>query len=103
MLVLPIKRKWFDMIRSGEKKEEYREIKDYYDKRFFAYFGGMRSIKGKYMGYNPTLEKPVILRNGYKHDSPKIKCICTLDIGSGKEEWRSKNRRVLLHFENKKN
>ena len=23
MLVLPIKKKWFDMIRSGEKKEKY--------------------------------------------------------------------------------
>lgn len=29
MLILPIKRKWFDMILSGEKKEEYREIKPY--------------------------------------------------------------------------
>ena len=26
MLTLPIKKKWFDMIKSGEKKEEYREI-----------------------------------------------------------------------------
>ena len=29
MLTLPIKKKWFDMIVSGEKKEEYREIKPY--------------------------------------------------------------------------
>ena len=28
MLILPIKKKWFDMILSGEKKEEYREIKN---------------------------------------------------------------------------
>ena len=34
MLTLPIKKKWFDMIVSGEKKEEYREIKPYYDSRF---------------------------------------------------------------------
>ena len=33
MLILPIKKKWFDMILSGEKKEEYREIKPYYDSR----------------------------------------------------------------------
>lgn len=33
MLILPIKKKWFDMIVSGEKKEEYREIKPYYDSR----------------------------------------------------------------------
>ena len=34
MLTLPIKKKWFDMIKSGEKKEEYREIKPYWTKRF---------------------------------------------------------------------
>ena len=34
MLTLPIKKKWFDMIKSGEKKEEYREIKPYYTSRF---------------------------------------------------------------------
>ena len=39
MLTLPIKKKWFDMIVSGEKKEEYREIKPYYDSRFM-----MRSV-----------------------------------------------------------
>lgn len=33
MLVLPIKRKWFDMILSGEKREEYREVKPYYKSR----------------------------------------------------------------------
>ena len=33
-LVLAIKRKWFDMIASGVKKEEYRKINPYYDVRF---------------------------------------------------------------------
>lgn len=33
MLILPIKKKWFDMIKSGEKKEEYREITPYYKSR----------------------------------------------------------------------
>lgn len=33
-LVLPIKRRWFDMIVSGEKKEEYRDIKPFYTSRF---------------------------------------------------------------------
>lgn len=35
MLILPIKRKWFDMIKSEEKKEEYREIKPYWASRLF--------------------------------------------------------------------
>lgn len=33
-LKLTLKKKWFDMIASGEKKEEYREIKPYWIKRF---------------------------------------------------------------------
>jgi len=30
ILHLTLKKKWFDMILSGEKKEEYREIKDHW-------------------------------------------------------------------------
>lgn len=35
MLTLPIKRKWFDMICRGEKREEYREPTDYWKERLF--------------------------------------------------------------------
>lgn len=34
ILDLSLAYKWYDMIASGEKKEEYREIKDYWTKRF---------------------------------------------------------------------
>ena len=34
MLCLPIKMKWLEMIASGEKKDEYREIKPYWTTRF---------------------------------------------------------------------
>ena len=36
-LTLPLKKKWFDMIKSGEKKEEYREIKDHYFHTLYNY------------------------------------------------------------------
>lgn len=36
-LTLSLKEKWFDMIKSGEKKEEYREIKPFWDKRLLDY------------------------------------------------------------------
>lgn len=42
MLILPIKKKWYDMILSGEKTEEYREIKPYYDNRLPKEFGFFR-------------------------------------------------------------
>lgn len=32
-LTLSLKREWFDMIKAGVKKEEYREIKPYYTVR----------------------------------------------------------------------
>lgn len=41
MLVLPIKKKWYDMILSGEKTEEYREIKDIYSKQKIATLYGV--------------------------------------------------------------
>lgn len=33
ILYLNLKAKWYDLIESGYKKEEYREIKDYWIKR----------------------------------------------------------------------
>ena len=39
VLVLPIMGKWFRMILTGEKKEEYRTRKPYWEKRFLKYFG----------------------------------------------------------------
>lgn len=76
MLILPIKKKWLDMIASGKKKEEYREIKPYYDSRLPWYFE-----------YSKSVENEVVFRNGYSRNSPQLKCKCTLDVGTGKTEW----------------
>ncbi len=89
MLILPIKKKWFDMIKSGEKKEEYREIKSYYTTRFkkiFPYNIQKNTNEIWYLG-NRTATQEIIFRNGYNSNSPKIKCKCKLNIGQGKEEW----------------
>lgn len=76
MLILPIKKKWFDMIKSGEKKEEYREIKPYYDTRFRGY-------------YYPTtgMQPHILFRNGYSKNSPTIECKVCITKGAGKQEW----------------
>lgn len=34
-LTLSLKRKWFDMIKAGVKKEEYRAYNDYWKKRLY--------------------------------------------------------------------
>ncbi len=83
MLVLPIQKKWFDMIRSGEKKEEYREIKEYWTKRFRN--EAMKQLGPLLIGYtNKFLNLPfaigVILKAGYNKNSPKMTCKCVIHI-----------------------
>ena len=82
MLVLPIKKKWFDMILSGEKKEEYREIKPYYETRFINTFMFYRD------GFPIVNDvQKVMFRNGYSKNSPSFVAKCTLSVGTGREEW----------------
>lgn len=82
MLTLTIKKKWFDMICSGEKKEEYREISQYYYLRFGRYLG-WQAIKGEWR----KEEFLCRLRNGYDITSPSVVVRCTVSIGTGKPEW----------------
>lgn len=39
-LYLPLKKEWYNMIESGEKKEEYREINNYWKSRLMQYSFG---------------------------------------------------------------
>lgn len=83
MLTLPIKKKWYDMIISGEKKEEYRELTQYYKSRF-------KNIFDMYTySFIPTGQdvKEIIFRNGYSGSSPSCVAEVSLDIGVGKPEW----------------
>ena len=46
ILNLTLKKKWFDMILSGEKKHEYREIKPYWTKRLFKNYDAINFVNG---------------------------------------------------------
>ena len=37
-LFLPLKTKWYDLIDSGEKTSEYREVKPYWDNRLSKHY-----------------------------------------------------------------
>lgn len=70
ILHLTLKKQWFDMIASGNKSEEYREIKPYWTKRL-----------------NKTYDA-IEFRNGYAATAPRftieLKEILT---GLGIEKW----------------
>lgn len=75
ILHLTLKKKWFDMIKSGEKKEEYREIKPYWTKRF-----------GDFLKVNQF--DAILFKNGYSKTSPSVLVECIgIDFGKGKKEW----------------
>lgn len=82
MLTLPIKKKWFDMIKSGEKTEEYREIKKYYGTRFST------------LGVGDNSKHYILFRNGYSKSSPTIKCKVEINQGIGKPEWGAESNKL---------
>jgi len=66
-LHLNLKRKWFDMILNGEKTEEYREIKPFWDKRFFHLFPQI--IRNEV--FYPIVDT-ITFSNGYAKDRPQF-------------------------------
>lgn len=60
ILYLTLKKKWFDLIKSGEKRIEYREVKPYWTKRFFDRDGLMKYFD------------EIHFRNGYGKDKPLL-------------------------------
>lgn len=68
ILTLAIKKKWFDLIKAGEKKEEYREIKPYYTTRFHkplthirftnGYGNSVPSVTVELLGISKGIPKP---------------------------------------------
>lgn len=92
MLILSIKKKWFNMILSGEKKEEYRDIKPYYTVRFQHLWQG--SLIG---GESP---REICLRNGYSKNSPSLIAKVSLSVGTGKAEWGAEPNKkyYVLHI-----
>lgn len=95
MLILPIKKKWFDMILSGEKKDEYREIKPYYTSRLIKAMklpGGNaeEDTKERLIQMQPRKSIEVMFRNGYSAKSPEFIADCYVSVGTGMEEWGAK-------------
>lgn len=70
ILQLTLKKQWFDMISDRIKKEEYREIKDYWKKRFNKAY------------------THVLFRNGYSSNSlSTLVELKRIDQGLGIIEW----------------
>ena len=80
---LTLNKKWFDMILSGEKKEEYREIKPYWLSRLKYHCNHLDMMHEFNHDYTH-----IIFKNGYSKTSPSILIeLNETKFGKAKPEW----------------
>lgn len=118
-LVLPMRGKWFDMIYSGEKREEYREFKPYWIKRISNWLEANR-LPARPLGehtveehgteltyfYNLDDERnripmPILFVNGYSKDARRFVGWCekfTIGVGARHPEWGEGECDGKAHF-----
>ena len=77
-LYLSLNRQWYEMIESGEKQEEYRENKPYWQKRL---------LSNKY--------DAVKFRYGYTTRTMSFR-IKQIRFGIGKKEWGAGDNEVFI-------
>ena len=107
ILHLPLKKQWYEMIESGVKTEEYREIKPYWEKRLIDYksvsadydrISFRRFVLGKWTDVCKEYPK------GYTH--VKFSCGYTkrtmmfelenIRMGKGRPEWGAPEEEVFI-------
>ena len=107
ILNLVLKGKWYDMIESGEKKEEYREFKPYWEKRLLNYKAIQKYVRENYEAitikrilfpWRTPIENAdrafprgfthVKFRHGYKSKRSMLWTVESITLGfDGKAEW----------------
>lgn len=90
-LFLSLKKKWYELIESGVKTEEYRKIKPYWINRLI-----IRKYKGNIMvDASPKDFKEVKFSYGYTKRTMTFICDC-IEIGKGKPEWGAPEEDVFI-------
>lgn len=109
ILYLPLNAKWYNMIESGEKKEEYREIKPYWQKRILRCYGthwiyddgtcieeGPRGC-ADCLWAGPRYKKFDAVRFSYGYTKRTMTFeIESIGIGKGKPEWGAPEEDVFI-------
>ena len=108
-LHLPLKAQWYDMIESGEKKEEYIEINDYWIKRLTICKGNNNHEKTGFWckkanciscitrgdGFHRINCTHVRFRYGYTKRTMLFK-LDSITIGKGRPEWGAPDHEVFI-------
>lgn len=94
ILKLTVTKKWFDMISSGEKKEEYREFKQYWINRLCdklpasVISGGDIINRHSRQNLDIRIFDFVDFKNGYGKSAPKLRIECLgISVGEARPDW----------------
>jgi hypothetical protein len=110
-LHLPIQRQWYELIKSGVKVEEYRQIKPHWIKRMFIfddyeYFdimeikyqlceniaNGSMILQAEHKHFDT-----VTLRNDYGKNAPTMIVECLgITVGKGNPDWGAPDEQVFI-------
>jgi len=103
MLHLTLTKKWFGMILSGEKKEEYREQKIFWYSRLCKMVVPLNCEIGNHEVCTHAPEDKFIhfdfieFRNGYSKDAPTMTVECKgVTTGTGRPEWGAPSHPVFI-------
>lgn len=104
-LTLTLNKKLFNMVLSGEKKEDYREVKKHWVQRLVNLHFNTKDYQGEgnaislilnnkeyYSKNRMNVPKSIEFRNGCAETSPSILVECLgIEIGGGRKEWGAKD------------
>ena len=102
-LHLNLKKQWFDMILSSEKKEEYRDMTEYWAKKFYKP-GCYNSDDLRPISENPNMFKKfqtITFSNGYSKDRRQFEIkLNHFGIHTGRKEWGAEKDKqyFVLHL-----
>lgn len=105
-LNLPLKAKWYRLIESGVKKEEYREIKDYWTKRICKFANPFPNIScGKECNFRTELCDSIVPNNieyvcfSYGYTKRRMKYeVKSISVGKGNPQWGAPTDKEVFIF-----
>lgn len=92
MLIFPLKKQWYEKIKSGEKTIEYREVKPYWTRRLFN-ARQKHDVENNFSAYKINESKdtifeitmPCYLQLGYKPETRLKAKIIKIEAINGKD------------------
>ena len=103
MLIFPLKKEWYEKIKSGEKTVEYREVKKYWETRLWNEGCLPRGKEFPFICENVkdcTLPNLCYFQLGYKPETRIRAFITFVEVVNGKDTDLHINKPVYaIHFE----